>query len=215
MANISISITQSGPPDCRRVNLELKWIRRFRRFTQISQTVNKAFMFEGSIAEIYQQPYLQSRCLQIVDKLCFFNAGQRRNSLDLDNYLFITQKIRLIHLVQGFAFIEYLYNRLGFVWNILIAEFPSQCFLVYRFKESATQFPMNFHRTADDLVCPFVCHILICVNLPGTCPPLLRCRRWQAGRELSRGGRVCEIPAPWNSLVTAKRIPLGCGLESL
>jgi len=121
-----------------------------RGFAQIK---NSSFVFQTRSAKVKQERFLHASYFHFIDDLRLVRAGQLADGFQLHQHIFKTNKICTITAGQFDAFVNHRQRHFALEWNLPGRQLNRQCFLINRFQKSVSQFPVNFHRRANDRKC--------------------------------------------------------------
>ena len=104
------------------------------------------------ISKIHQKSKLHICCLQVIEELRPVFISQVAYCFDFNDYFSIADEIRLVYLLEKFAFIFQFEFIMRDEWDIAAFKFLFKTFLVNSFKETASHFPVNFEYGSLDSV---------------------------------------------------------------
>jgi len=86
---------------------------------------------------------------QIVNHLSFFSSGEPLNGFQFNHHGIKADEVRTKLICQSNSLVESRNMNLALEGNIPLEKLMLECLLINRFQKSATELPLDFHRSTD------------------------------------------------------------------
>ena len=102
------------------------------------------------MAKVDEKPKFKPAGFQVIENLSAMLVRESRESLQLDDYFVVADKIGEIFLVENSASIFKGQSRLRNCWDAAILEFNAKTFLIHRLVKAAALVFVNFEAGANN-----------------------------------------------------------------